>query len=677
MSERSPRRPGPSLRLVGLGALVAAFAAVLALTDIASLDYWWHLRLGRWIAEHGRVPRTDPFSFTAAGARYLDVHWLHQLVLWGAYRLGGHAAVVLWQGVLAVVLAGLLAANAGWRRPEWTALGVGLALWLASGRFLPRPELPTFVLLAAVLWLLESDRARGGSRRLWAILPLQLVWANVHGLYVLGVFACGAHLAGALLAPLAGEAFDARRAVRLAALTVGSVAVALVNPNGADLLLYPLLQLGMISDVSGLHAPWVVELGRLLGGNADPAARALTLGLAAATLAALVADRRRLPASDVLLFGGFLYLALGAHRNLALFAIVAAPMAVRHLGAWLDARREPAWLAPVATALAAGLLLAGVADGARGRLHGRLSDPRRPGLGIAEGLQPVAAVDWIERARPPGRIFHAMGDGGYLIWRLHPDYPVMLDGRLEVYGREAFLRLNTGAPDAFARIAEELGIGTALLSYRTQPFDELLRALYLDPGWTLAFVDDVAAVFVRAGAGFAPVDVAAPDLFGPLPDEAPDRLRPRVLARVRFELAVGRPADGLERWRAFRLRHPGQPDEPLLHAALLLGAGRAAEADALLQAATDASDDPQLLEDVASVRAQAGDAAGAAALAARAAALDPARERSGGRPTPRAVATIRARHDRARLRVALEDGAVIAGTLLLLVVSLRARRRPG
>ena len=30
-------------------------------------DFFWHVTAGQWIADHGRVPNTDPFSFTWAG----------------------------------------------------------------------------------------------------------------------------------------------------------------------------------------------------------------------------------------------------------------------------------------------------------------------------------------------------------------------------------------------------------------------------------------------------------------------------------------------------------------------------------------------------------------------------------------------------------------------------------
>ena len=72
-----------------------ALAATLGLQKIRSNDYWFHLRTGALIAETGAVPHVDPYSYTAAGSPWIDVHWLHQLGLHGLYSLGGHDAVVL------------------------------------------------------------------------------------------------------------------------------------------------------------------------------------------------------------------------------------------------------------------------------------------------------------------------------------------------------------------------------------------------------------------------------------------------------------------------------------------------------------------------------------------------------------------------------------------------------
>ena len=54
---------------------LAALAGAFSLQRIRSFDYWWHLASGAFIVRTGAVPRTDPFSYTAAGDRWVDVQW--------------------------------------------------------------------------------------------------------------------------------------------------------------------------------------------------------------------------------------------------------------------------------------------------------------------------------------------------------------------------------------------------------------------------------------------------------------------------------------------------------------------------------------------------------------------------------------------------------------------------
>jgi hypothetical protein len=65
-------------------------------------DVSWHIATGRWILEHGRIPTTDPFSFTWAGKPWVPIEWLAEVIYASAYGLAGYA------GVAAVVTAALV-----------------------------------------------------------------------------------------------------------------------------------------------------------------------------------------------------------------------------------------------------------------------------------------------------------------------------------------------------------------------------------------------------------------------------------------------------------------------------------------------------------------------------------------------------------------------------------------
>ena len=38
-------------------------------------DFWWHLRIGRWMVDNGRLPATDIFTFTVPGHTWTDHGW--------------------------------------------------------------------------------------------------------------------------------------------------------------------------------------------------------------------------------------------------------------------------------------------------------------------------------------------------------------------------------------------------------------------------------------------------------------------------------------------------------------------------------------------------------------------------------------------------------------------------
>src|SRR5262245_23815299 len=79
--------------LVVIAILLSIFTYDLARpTDI---DFWWHLRTGRLIAESHEVPRVDPFSFTAAGRPWVAPDWLWELGVFRLYGIGGYRAAVL------------------------------------------------------------------------------------------------------------------------------------------------------------------------------------------------------------------------------------------------------------------------------------------------------------------------------------------------------------------------------------------------------------------------------------------------------------------------------------------------------------------------------------------------------------------------------------------------------
>ncbi len=93
-------------------AAVAIFLLGLFSGEIFDPDFWWHLKTGQYIVQHHRLPVPDPFAYTTAGAApgypgeeqtrqfNLTHEWLAQVVMYGAYALGGFPAVVFLRALL-------------------------------------------------------------------------------------------------------------------------------------------------------------------------------------------------------------------------------------------------------------------------------------------------------------------------------------------------------------------------------------------------------------------------------------------------------------------------------------------------------------------------------------------------------------------------------------------------
>jgi hypothetical protein len=242
-SQRLGDRTGPLARAWAWSldhALLFPIAALFLATTAAALprellsDSWYAILGGREIVRHG-LPGHDALAVWSHGKEWIDQQWLGQLALYGLYAAGGvklallgHAAALGTAFILALVFARRRGASV--RSICWLALpAVFLLIW---GSWNARAQSFAFALFVAVVWLLAAD-ARKPSRRVFLVLPILVLWANVHGSVV----------TGALLVVLAGltYAFERRKLPRsewlprAALLCTAPIACLFVSPYATSL----------------------------------------------------------------------------------------------------------------------------------------------------------------------------------------------------------------------------------------------------------------------------------------------------------------------------------------------------------------------------------------------------------------------------------------------------------
>jgi hypothetical protein len=475
-------------------------AATLQIHSLDDPDVWWHLASGRWIAAHHTVARTDPFSYTAPSAPWINPQWLFDLALYGAWRGAGPAGVILGSGALFVAAFAILYVLARRRLPAWAAAAlVLLAVFAGVERYVPRPEAASYCLLAVFLLILEGEP---GPAALAALVGLEALWANLHALFALGVVVLGLHAAGAVAArwlPLpAGLRGGAERAGPLATATAAAALAAMLTPFGVDGVLFPLRLLRVIRGGEVTSLAVIEHRPTALADLAPPAAHALVILLGLAVVAqVLVLRRGALHLGRTAVAAAFVALGFFARRNVGLVGLGVMPLLIEGLGgvaATIDRRRL------AAVGLAAVVIVASLGTAARivaGRYYDGAHLTRRFGLGVSPVLFPLRAVDFVVAHAAGGRIMNDDVLGGLLLWR-HPSVPVFIDGRMQVYPPAVFAAYEAALtdPSTFPALAARWGI-TAVVLYHPAPGRlELAGRIARLPGWRVAYLDGSGVVLL-------------------------------------------------------------------------------------------------------------------------------------------------------------------------------------
>lgn len=459
------------------------------LTPVPPHDFWWHMATGRLIAQRGAVPTVDSFSWTRVGEPFYNQSWLAQLLLYGLHTLGGVALIVLVQSAVLLVAYGLVL----WlcvRRSERFRLAAGLVLLslpLAFDNWNVRPQSYAFVPFAAFLFVLGSYRLDPTRYRrlLWLLPPLMVLWVNIHGSFVLGGVLLALTLLGEGLKRLGGQAalpwVAWRRLLLCALLTAAAV---LVNPGGPAVLGYVGNLLGS-SAVSQLVTEWAPPSMRELGGQ-------LFFALLGLLFLLLIYARKRPDLTDLLLLFAFLWLALGATRNIVWFGMVALPLVAVQAGTLLPATRRRDAGSPLFNGLIMSLLLL-LYVSALPWVKPALWPPPQGNLVAAE--TPVAAVTFMQReARRPERLFNNSGHGSYLLWAL-PEQRVFIDPRIELYPFAQwadYIALSGGYNVAELLAAYRID---GVLANNTDQ-QALLAVLARMPQWELRYRDEETSYYV-------------------------------------------------------------------------------------------------------------------------------------------------------------------------------------
>ncbi len=459
--------------------VAGVFGILTTARGLVDSDYYWHIMAGRLVAERG-VLQTDPFSYTWGGQSWVMHEWLGELVMhWLIAGVGVGISTFLF-GVASIsgplILAWALRRQGVALLP--LTIATSLVVYLFASYATIRPQAISWLLLGLLLAGLVSMRPERRWRP-WLVIPLMVIWANVHGLYVIGLGVLGLYV----LFTLIGRTPMSPRRWEMLGVLAAAIAASMVTPAGPEGLVYPLRYVDAgdwgLSHISEWQSP----------DFHDPT----QLGLLGLILAVLANAMRATPTWLIGMAACGVVGALLATRNVPLAGLLVLPTLALGLGDRMQKRVQPlpgrVQLARRVMEIgAAALILAATVIIVPGL-------PAVAGHVVIPRTFPVAAVDQLEEIAPDARVVAEYQWGGYVTYRLFDTGArVFVDGRNDMYDErilDDFVSIRN-AEEGWESLMATYGADAILMP----PAAALVRGAAQDAGWCEAFRDDVAVLLV-------------------------------------------------------------------------------------------------------------------------------------------------------------------------------------
>lgn len=503
-------------------ALCLLIAIAVSIKSFREPDLWWQIRTGEWILQHHEVPKQDVFSYTMNGTEWINIKWGFEVAAAFVSDLLGPESVFILQAIVNCLLVVFLLKLSGvfFRAKQEENDFVNSNAFLFSGamaflvvivaseyRMIGRPEMVSHLMTIIFLFLLEKNR-QSKSKQIFLLIPLQLLWANLHEAFGTGLVLLLIYTASAWLQRLLSKE-KKTDSVQLGLITVAAAASVCINPNGIKLLTRPFNILRQVYSNK-----YTTELLSINSAEWWKKEAYITLLIAVVSVVIILSRNRKkkkepfqirslatkLNDPYLLSIIAFLYLGMTAYRNLIFLALVCFP--ALHYFLFKAAKKifvkygKAEKMSGAFTLVLLGIFYTGIVSGQYYKLTGSRD---RFGLEVLSVNNPTGAADFIlQHQLEKKKCFSDYLTSSYLMWKLQPDFKTYIDLRdLDIFPAaffNDFIR-DVNSPVYFHKLDSLEKFDYAVV-FRPQ-FDALHAYLYNDSIYALKYADAVAAVYEK------------------------------------------------------------------------------------------------------------------------------------------------------------------------------------
>jgi hypothetical protein len=442
-------------------------------------DFWWHITAGEQIVNTHTIPTVDQWTYTIAGQPWIAHEWLAEIVMYLLYSSLGFGAITMLfslVGTAAYVLLYFLLRKIGING----TIALLVIIWshvmqpFAVGS---RPATFTVLFFAVFVFILYRYKERQASP-LWLLPILMVVWSNLHAGYVAGLLLLAAITVGEWVNGKLGHSIASIRPLVFA--SVASVLAMLINPNGFNVILYPLSKVGGNASMS-IITEWA----------SNDFHNWWNWLFAAMVLALVFIGRDRFDCTEFLIIFGFALLALYSRRHVPICTIAVMPFLAQRIKdkiPWMRGNNSIPRVSYTALSLVAPIVILVVG----------LNLPTfKQGFSVGTSIHtpiPQGAVEYLIKNRPEGRLFTSYNWGGYLINKA-PEYPVFIDSRGDCFPDQVVNDFATMyyVTSGWKNALQKWDIGIVLIEQQS-PLGAVLRH---DADWQLAYEGPTDLLYLR------------------------------------------------------------------------------------------------------------------------------------------------------------------------------------
>jgi putative effector of murein hydrolase LrgA (UPF0299 family) len=482
---KEPKTIRPFFQRSGIYVCLIAFACVYYLSNAVVLlchfDLGWHLAAGDLIRDRGDIPFQDPWSFTLGDRQWYNLSWLWDVIASVVFQYSKFGGLTLFVVACGAVIVGYL--TSACLRSGASAIAVGISVLSACllyPSFATAPNVylavapNTCTMLFCVIFYRECLKR---SRCL--LLPLIMVlWANLHGGFLLGFLIVGVFCSMALLRR------DWANFKIYSFAGLGCFVAIFINPLGWHI--YDGLTATLGNFVQANITEWWSYFRNITMPGSIPG---MVYILAFVALELRYGRSRPIPPEARLLSWLFLFLGLYQFRYMSFFFIFSTVPLALHIDRLLPKRLNDFDIQK--SFLAAGIV-------------GACALPLtfmqvEPALGLAELLSEQDAV-YLQTHFSHARILNHWNVGGLLIFSTRGAVPVFVDGRAATAYPETLLR------DYFSLVHQEIdetAWDTVLEKYKIDAVlwlrghEQLRRFLVDKRGWKEEYAGSYESLYVR------------------------------------------------------------------------------------------------------------------------------------------------------------------------------------